>query len=300
MSTVSDWMERARGYLQGAQADVVNMLEESYAPGDDEIVLTYEPDGISKGATISAGRACFMVWSVDAPAKTLAVTGGWQGASDVAVAAGTILRVKPRYLDHMLFQAVQESLAELSSPEIGLFGVGQVEIDYVSSTSVYDLIDAADLEDILTVSIVNPDDVTDRWPVLSQNQWELRRIVATAEFPSGLQLRINYPTQDLVGTTMVVTYKKAFTIPTDTDIDTSTVGLPDGADDLPALGAAQRLIYSTEARRTSVHAQGDPRRAQEVPAGSGLGAARAISALYRQRCQQEYARLVRQYGIRQR
>lgn len=298
--TVSDWMERARGYLQGGQADVVNRLQDPYTPGDTQIVLTYEPDGISRGTVISAGRNCFMVWAVDSPTKTCTVSGAWQGATDVAAVADQIVRIKPRYLDHMLFGAVQEAVVELSSPEIGLFAVGQLELDYVPSTDVYDLTSAADLEDIIAVSIVNPDDVTDRWPVLAQNQWELRRIIPTAEFPTGLQLRINYAVQDYVGTTIIVTYKKSFTIPTDLTDDTDTVGLPGTADDLPALGAAQRLIYSQEAKRTSTHAQGDARRAQEVPAGSSLGAARAISALYRQRCMQEYARLVRQYGIRQR
>ena len=297
---ISDSMERARGYLQGAQSDIVNRVAETYSPGDEDLVLQYEPEGVGRGSVVSAGRNCFTVWQVDAPAKTLSVSGGWQGATDVMIPAGTIVRIKPRYLDHMLFDAVCDSITELSSPEFGLFAVGQVELPYLAHISVYDLIDAVDLEDILSVSLVNPNDPTDRWPVLGASEWELRRIAPTPEFPSGLQLRLNYVRQDYSATIILITYKKAFSVPADIDVDIEDVGLPDTAYDLPALGAAHRLAYSQESKRTSTHAQGDARRAQEVPAGSSLGAARAITALYRQRVNQEYARLLRQYGIRNR
>ena len=297
MAAVTYWMDRTRTYLQGSQVDTVNRLAATYSPGDDEVVLEFEPKGVSEGKILSVGRACFMVWSVDATAKTVRVSPGWAGAQDVTVASGSIVRVNPHYPDHVIFDALGECLTELSSPEVGMYGVGQIIVPYQFEVTVYDLLAADGLEDILSIKAADATDSTDRWVELHGDDYELRRIEPTAEFPSGLQLRINHIPGDALPQDLYITYKRAFDLPGDVDTDIGTLGLLETAYDIPPLGAATRLAYSAESRRNLVSAQQDPRRAQEVPAGANTGAARNIERLYRQRVQQEYARLISQYGV---
>jgi hypothetical protein len=208
-----------------------------------------------------------------------------------------MIRVNPHFPDHVLFDAITECLTELSSPEVGMYGIGQATLEHDPAKTVYDLIDAEGLENILSVTIADPTDATDRWVQLRGEAWELRRIEPTAEFPSGLQLRINYlPAGTRTADTIYVTYKRAFDLPGDVDTDIGTLGLLETAYDLPPLGAASRLAFSEEARRTAMASQADPRRATEVPVGAATGSARNIERMYRQRVQQEYARLISQYG----
>jgi hypothetical protein len=300
VTTVQGWIDRARVYLQGSQADAVNRLDADYYPGDSEIILKYPLEGVGRGAPISVGRACFMAWSADAAAKTIEVTPGWAGASDVAVPSGSIVRVKPKFFDHHLYDALEETLAELSSPERGLFGVDQIEIEYLSPQTVYDLIDADGFLAPISVAFAEPTDSTDRWPFLRANEYDIRTIQPTAEFPSGLQLKLHVAPSITEGETIVLTYKKALIMPGDLDSSIESCGLDESAYDLPPMGAAVRLAFPQEMRRNSTSSQGDTRRADEVPAGANLGASRALLALYERRVNQEYARLVRAYSIRER
>lgn len=293
--TVQAWVDRARGYLMSGQTETINILDSAYIPGDGQLSLRYELKGISQGTPLSAGRACFMSWVTTAATKVVEVTPSWDGAPDVSVASDTIVRVKPRFFDHNIFDAVNETLNELSSPSMGLYAIGQITFDTDTSLTVYDLSDAEGLIDVLRVGVTNESDLTDAYPALRQNQWSFRRVNPTAEYPTGLQLRLfDWPAISSA-TSLIVTYKRAFIPADDIDSATSSTLIGDGMDDLPALGAASRLLIPGEVRRNQLTAQGDTRRAEEVVAGSTLGAARAIRKLYQDRVNDEYARLMQSF-----
>jgi hypothetical protein len=61
--------------------------------------------------------------------------------------------------------------------------------------------------------------------------------------------------------------------------------------DIPPLGVTMMLLNTTENRRNQVQTQVDPRRADEVPATANTSAATQMRRLYRERVQDEYARL---------
>ena len=71
----------------------------------------------------------------------------------------------------------------------------------------------------------------------------------------------------------------------------TTVGLSDTMIDIPPLGAVPTLLRTTESTRLQVKAQGDTRRAGEVPATSNLSAANAFNRDFLARVGQERLRL---------
>jgi hypothetical protein len=75
----------------------------------------------------------------------------------------------------------------------------------------------------------------------------------------------------------------------------ATTGLQSTAHDIPVLGAAYRLMMFRELKRSFTEAQGEPRRAAEVPVGSSLTALRGIQAFRQSRIDAERERLNKTY-----
>ena len=67
--------------------------------------------------------------------------------------------------------------------------------------------------------------------------------------------------------------------------------------DIPPLGAAASLLRTTDARRNQITAQGDARRAAEVPSSVNLSTASVLDREYKMRVQDEYARLIQRLPI---
>jgi hypothetical protein len=84
-------------------------------------------------------------------------------------------------------------------------------------------------------------------------------------------------------------FEKAMTLTADMEID---CGLAPTMMDIPPLGAAASLMRTTESRRANIHAQGDTRRAGEVPPGTNTGSARETQRKFEDRIADEYVRLL--------
>ena len=90
-------------------------------------------------------------------------------------------------------------------------------------------------------------------------------------------------------------YKTGFTALSAMSTALSTVGLHSEGYDLPALGAALRLMSTRPVRREFIDEQGSSRRADEVPAGAISASMRDLRALRETRINAEAARLDQQY-----
>jgi hypothetical protein len=100
------------------------------------------------------------------------------------------------------------------------------------------------------------------------------------------------------GTEIEFTYKAPFAMATSLDDDpVADLGLSDSMLDIPALGAAIELLYTTESRRTQVTSQGDSRRPDEVPVTSNSSIAAQLQRTYKARVQEEMSRLVTRMPI---
>jgi len=288
MPLVSDILDRARANLTARAREEVNTLAVAYTAGSGTMTFTYPVGGITPGSRISVGLNTLHVWSVDA-AGTATVSGGWDGSTDANAAAGAVVRVNPRFTDSELLAAVNDDLADLSAQ--GLYQMRTVDVTFNPVVEGYDL--PGDVLEVYEVRYQTPGPYKD-WPRIPKVSWRVERNQSTTDFPSGTALHLfagGYP-----GFTVRVLFKSGFTaVSSPTQDLAATTGLPVTAVDLPPLGVALRLGYPWEARRNYPDAQGDTRRAAEVPPGAVLGGLRGLAALRAARIQAEVGRLAARY-----
>lgn len=298
---VSDSLETAREYLGVSTVELVNRLAQNYIPGDTQLVLQYPLQGVGQGVLVCVGLNSFIVWDAQSTSQTLTVSGAWGNSPDLPASIGDLVRIRPNVATHRIFNEMNNVLNELSSPSLGLYGIDQVEVPWITDQVVYDLSGADGLMDVLRVAIGDPTDTLDRWADLDQNEWQFRVISPTIDFPSGQQLRITADMANpMPGDTLRITYKRSFVSFDTLGSDMSMSYLPESAYDLPALGAAARLAIPMELKRNTITAQPDTRRMTEVPPGALIGSARALDAQYQRRVAQEAARLLRQFPPKRR
>jgi hypothetical protein len=155
--------------------------------------------------------------------------------------------------------------------------------------SSYDL--AADVINVLAVQWNDYGPSLD-WPRL--RRWDVLANQDTSVFPSGTALQLYSAPPP--GRTIRITYSAAFgSLAALTDDVQTVTGLPASCNDIPAIGAAARLLTAREARRSQLDAQPDPRQAQDVPPGAGRAAAAQLFALRDRRIKEESARFSATY-----
>jgi hypothetical protein len=124
---------------------------------------------------------------------------------------------------------------------------------------------------------------TDLWIDVDMNyvDWQPERgIVRIKSFiPNGMPIRFDYKAQ----------FVPAAGLTDDVEAD---MGLAASMHDIPPLGAAVRLLRTTENRRSQIHNQGDSRRAEEAASTANTSAATDLNRDFKQRVNDEYARLI--------
>jgi len=286
VTTTADLIAETRRHLRSMSRDQMNKLAATINTTDATLSFTYDLKGVTEGSYLAVGLEIVYVWSVDGPAKTAVVERAQLGSAAAAATTGTIVRVNPLFPDFSIFAALNEELRAYSSPGVGLYRVGIVDLTYDPARSGYDLTGATGLIDVIDVETVGylPGDQARLRP------WRLLRGQDTADFASGFALVLysgGYP-----GKTMRVTYKATFAPLAGLGDDVATVaGLHVEAHDIPPLGAAARLVAPREARRSESDAQPESRAAVEVPPGTSRNAAAGFLGLRQTRLAEEAARL---------
>lgn len=294
-TTAQTMVDQARErYLVGGSNEARNTLAANYTAGGTTLAFTYPTGGIVANSTISIGLEVFYVLSVDSSQQTAMVLGGQRGSTAINHNIGEVVVVNPRYTDFAIFTAINEELASMDSP--GFFAVKQTELVYNSNRVGYDLpgLTSAALTDILEVRY-DDNQPYSRTPRLSRNDWRLERNYLASENTSTMSLKLTrggYP-----GRNVTVLYKTGFSPFTALADNATVTGLPTSAYDLPPMGAALRLGVGREIRRNDIAAQGDTRRAEEVPPGATGGSWRGLQQMYAQRMQSEIYRLQQAYPV---
>lgn len=260
------------------------------------LAFTYELGGIKAGAAVYVDLEGFYVWDTDDAGKTAVVERGQFGSTAATHAINTVAFVNPRFPKADIVRALNDELVDLSSPANGLFRMRTVELTFNVATVGYDLTGVSNVEDVYQVQA--------KYPWL-QGNWkpvdkvDIQRVSNLTDFPSGFALFLSgggFP-----GNTLRVLYKDKFSpVVNLTDDVNSVSGLTSDANDILVLGAQLRLMAPREAKRSFMEAQGDPRRAEEVPAGASRASIQAVAALREQRIRDEAARMSRQYPMRRR
>lgn len=286
--TAQGWIEATRRHLMSGRQEERNSLLTAYTPGSGTLALSAPLGGIVAGSRVTVGLNVFYVLSASDAGLTATVIGGQEGSADQSALAGATVRVAPRFTDFEILDALRADLADLSSPENGLFQVKAVDLTWSSGTTGYDLAGVTDLIEVQAV-LAQESGSARGWTRVQKSLYRLDRGALASMFPSGLGLQLYGPAY--LGLPIRVLYRAGFTAPGAPTFALSDSGLPVTAYDLPPLGAAMRLVMPREIKRSFTEAQSDTRRASEVSAGAVSASYRPLAALRASRIMAEAARL---------
>lgn len=290
MTTVQDLVSDVRRKVYGSMTENVNLFQTSASAGQTNLQLELGVDGIQKGMLLSSGLNVWFVKGVYSTDNTVFVIPGYDNSPKNAVAAGDMLYVRPRMTDWYAFNAINDQLRRLSSPDSGLYKIGTWVAEVDATYQTYEVpVEAADMINILRVRWRWPG-TTDVWSNLAPRHY---RWQYSAE-QNVIRLLLSIPS----GTEIEFTYKAPFAQATSLADDVvADLGLSDSMTDIPSLGAAIDLLRTTESRRTQISTQGDSRRSDEVPVSSNSAIAGQLDREYRQRINDEMSRLVTRIPI---
>ena len=288
MTTAATVIDRTLRQLLSGTVESRNKLASSINSSATSVTVTYPLEGLRAAQICEIGSELMYIWSVDSGTKTLIVERGFNGTTAASHTAGDVIIVNPRFPRAQMLEAINDEMADLSSPMNGLFQIKTVDIDYNGSDIMIDLDGVTNIIDLLTVSVRY---MTDDYPVARKVR--LIRDVPTDDFPSGYALRFD---QGVFPGRLRIVYKAPYVAASTeaTNIST-TCGVQDSVLDIVALGTQIRIMAPREIKRNFTESQGDTRRNEEVPSGSIGNSIQNLQRLRRDRIQAEAARLTRGY-----
>jgi hypothetical protein len=290
MATVAQIINRTQRQLLSGVVEERNKIASAVNTTTTSITLTYEIAGIRQGSIIEIDAEQMYVWSVLESTKVATVERAFNGTVAAAHTNGSIVTVNPRFPRAQVLEAINDELADLSSPMNGLFQVKILDLSYNGSDRQINLPSISDVIDLIEVR--NRYISSDYQQV---NRVKLLRNMPTKDFGSGMALQFD---QGVRQGDLRVSYRAPFTkFTTESENVQMNGGYPESAEDILVVGAQIRLIAPREIKRNFTESQGDTRRADEVSAGAVSNSIVSMLRMRRDRITAEAAKLTRQYPI---
>ena len=288
MTTAATVIDRTLRQLLSGTVEARNKLASTIDASATTVVASYPLEGLRTGQILEIDSELMYIWTADTGTKNIVVERGYNGTTAVAHTANALIKVNPRFPRAQVLEAMNDEMADLSSPLNGLFQVKTLNIDYNGSDTMINLTGVTDIIDLLNVSVRY---MVDDYPVARKVR--LVRDVPTDDFASGYALRFD---QGVFPGRLRIVYKAPYvTASTESSDINTTGGIQDTVTDIVAIGAQLRLMSPREIKRNFTESQGDSRRAEEVPSGAVGGSVTNLQRLRRDRIQAEAARLMRSY-----
>jgi hypothetical protein len=293
MTTAQSLIDETRGYLLPTTREPLNTLSGAISSTSaTSFTLGQEMTAITTGTTLAVDLELMYVWAV--AGQVVTVQRGMGGSTAATHTDGTLVRVNPRFPDFRIFNAMNAELDALSAPTNGLYQIKTVNVTFKPQINGYDLTGVGQLIDVLRVRYDIPGPWK-TWPEI--RRWQLKIAMDSSDFASTYNLVLydaGWP-----GRRVHIVYSAPFTHLASATDDVQVVsGLGATANDILPLGAALRLAGVRETQRSLSEAQGDPRRATEVPPNAVTAGANAYARLLQQRIKEESSRLSAQYPNR--
>jgi hypothetical protein len=291
--TVQEAIEDTQRHLNSAERPELNLLASGIDDSTTSVPFTLAAGGITTRAVLCIGTEMMYVTSVSGTTAT--VIRGYNSEA-TAHTANDIIEVNARFPQAMIARALRD---EIRSWPQELFKVTTVEYAVSSSEAGIDLTGfSTGINYLLDVLISPPTgDLTKAWQRVPR--WTFRKQADPGDFTSTYSLTIvrtaDFDPRVYANTTrdyrvVAATPFVTSTFTTATDLE-ATVGLAPSMLDIPPLGAAARLLVGKEVIRTAIEVQGQPRRADEVPAGHAIQTSQAIMQMRNRRISEEAMRL---------
>lgn len=290
MSTAGALLDRVQRQLLSGVVEERNKLATAVDADDTSFVLTYELGGLRAGTVFEIGSELCYIWEAVAGSKTLVVERGYAGTTAASHSVGAITTVNPRFPRQQMLDALNADIDDLSSPVNGLFRVVTQNVTYNGSDRQVDLTSATNVIDLIDVRVRY---MSDDFPFIRGVR--LQRDLPTSDFASGFAIVFD---DDCVAGTLRVRYKAPFARAASTSSNIQSVCfVPETMEDILEMGVITRMMAGREIRRNFTEAQGDTRRADEVPPGAVRDSLTNILRLRRDRILAEKAKLTRQYPL---
>jgi hypothetical protein len=296
--TTADLISEVEEHLMGGDRDELNFLGADIADTDTTLTVEMPLSGIAEGSYLSIDLEVLYVKSVDETSQVATVRRGMLGSEPASHSSDIEVYVNPIFTHWSIWRALNVEISSLSAADNGLFAVSAFELTTLPVQVTYD-VPAVNL-DLRSLLEIRWDDVGAQraWPRIPLRNVQMIRNLTTDTGTSGLSFRIDYNTSTgganwVPGRRMVIRYAGDFT-PLALDLAddaAATTGLGQEMIDIPALGAAARLMGVREAKRTFVERSVDTRRAAEVPAGSSARAYSVLMQIVDRRIKSEADRL---------
>lgn len=280
-----------RRLLSGVREMFVQLTESTDA-GD--ITMTVSGPGIKAivpGMRIGCELEIFYVLAAT-PAGALSVLPAQEGSLAGSHDSGTLVTVNPRFPLFECGVAINDDLADLSSPTNGLGKKASIDFSWNPAYVSYDLgpdFDA-DSSRILEVSYQTPPPYNSD-PLIRRGQYKVVRNSTDPRHPSGngiILYKAGFP-----GLPIHVQFLAPFSpMENMTDDVTAVAGLTQFQTDLVALGAEILLVQPREIKRNFTESQSDSRKAIEVGPGAIAASSNPLTRQRMQRIDAEHDRIM--------
>jgi hypothetical protein len=290
MSTAGALLDRVQRQLLSGTVEERNKLATGVNASDTSFVLTYDLGGFRDGIVFEVGSELVYVWLASPGTKTLVVERGYAGTTPASHSADVIVTLNPRFPKAQMLESLNQDIDDLSSPVNGLYRVVSATVVYNGSDRQIDLTGATDVIDLIDVRLRY---LSDDYPVLRGVR--LQRDLPTSDFPSGFALTFD---DQAVSGSLRVRYRAPFVRASSVGSDIQSVCLiPQSMEDILEMGVMARMMQTREIKRNFIEAQGDTRRADEVPPGATRDSFSNILRMRRDRIIAEKAKLARQIPL---
>lgn len=291
--SVDSLITQVEDHLLSGDRDEINTVSNTVDSSQTTVTFNQPLGSITAGSYLGVELEVMYVWSIDTTSGTATVQRAMLGTTAAGHASGTIVYVNPLFSKWEIFKALNVEIVSLSAADNGLFAEKAFTLTTQPIQKTYDIpVANADLRDILEIRY-QPPGPEKYWPRIRRRSFQvIRDVTQTVDAaPTGMMLRIEesfYP-----GRPMVVRYAGDFgPLPAAMSADAATAtGMAATMLDIPALGAAGRLMGVRSAKRTFVERAVDSRRSQEVPASASAQSAGILLQLMRDRIKSEADRL---------
>lgn len=290
MSTAGALITKVEQQLLAGVIEEKNKLATALNTSETSVVLTYDLKGCRAGTVFQIDSELFYVWEANTGTKTLTVQRAYGGSTAASHSAAAIVTSMPRFPRHMMLDALNADLDDLSSPSNGLYRVVSQDITYNGSARQINITSATNVISLLEVKLRY---LATDFPILRGVR--LQRELPTADFASGFAIVFDVLVR---AGTLRVTTSRRFTRVTSESDDLQTVAfLPQSCEDIVEMGVLLRMMNGREIKRNFIESQGDTRRSEEVPAGAVAASTVNVQRLRRDRILAEAARLKAQYPL---
>jgi len=283
--------------LYGGDRDNLNFLTSPLNDTETTIQLADGPSGVTTGSYLGINLEKLYVRAIDPTSGALTVRRGMLGSQPTGHDQDSLVYIDPLFDKWSIFRALNVEIASLSGADNGLFAERAFTTMTQPVQRTYD-VPAANTDLMFILEIRWDSYGPERyWAKVDRRQYEVIRDVQTDTGTSGMSIRIEdsriFPGAFTPGRRMVVRYAAGFSPLSRNLADDASLatGMAATMLDIPAIGAAARLMGVRAAKRTFIERAVGSRRPSEVPAGATAQAASVLLALMNARIVSEAERL---------